>query len=107
MKPEDFERLKDSVIEAGQIMRGERAAARESVYEIQLPREKATTSFAVCVQTDDPELLIPAKIYEITVYENDLVRVVDEAREAAIYPASFFMTISLPEAVENALAKIA
>jgi hypothetical protein len=65
------------------------------------------TSLAVCVQTDDPELLIPRKIYEITLYENDLARVVDEAGEATIYPASFFMVISLPEAVENALAEIA
>jgi hypothetical protein len=37
MKPEDFELLKESIIEAGQIMRGDRVAARESVYEIQLP----------------------------------------------------------------------
>jgi hypothetical protein len=33
--------------------------------------------------------------------------VIDEAGDAAIYPAGFFITISLPEAVENALAKIA
>ena len=107
MTSENFERLKESVIEAGQVMRGERAAARESIHEIQLPREEAVTSLAVCVQTDDPELLIPRKIYEITLYENDLARVIDEAGEAAIYPANFFIAISLPEAVENALAKIA
>jgi hypothetical protein len=107
MKSENFERLKESIVEAGQVMRGERAPARESVLEIQLPREKAVTSFAVCIQTDDPELLIPRKIYEITLYENDLARVIDEAGEATIYPASFFMAISLPEAVENALAEIA
>lgn len=107
MKSENFERLKESIVEAGQVMRGERAAARESVHEIQLPHEMAVTSLAVCVQTDDPELLIPRKIYEITLYENDLARVVDEAGEATIYPASFFMAISLPEAVENALAEIA
>ncbi|HEY6401732.1 MAG TPA: hypothetical protein VI479_10010 [Blastocatellia bacterium] len=107
MTSENFERLKESIIEAGQVMRGERAAARESVHEIQLPREKMNTSFAVCVQTDDPDLLILRKIYEITLYENDLARVIDEAGEAATYPASFFMTISLPEAVESVLAKIA
>lgn len=107
MKAEDFERLKESIIEAGQVMRGERAPARESVHEIELPSEKATTSFAVCIQTDDPELLTLRKIYEINLYENDLVRVIDEAGDAAIYPAVFFITISLPEAVENALAKIA
>lgn len=107
MKTEDFERLKESIIEAGQVMRGERAPARESVHEIELPPEKATTSFAVCIQTDDPELLTPRKIYEINVYENNLVRVIDEAGEAAIYPASFFMTLSLPQAVANVLVKIA
>jgi hypothetical protein len=40
---------------------------------------------------ESPELLIPRKVYEISVYENDLVRVIDEAGEAAIYPADFFM----------------
>jgi hypothetical protein len=88
-------------------MRSERAAAREPVHEIQLPHDNAATSLAVCVQTDNPELLLPRKNYEVTLYENNLARVIDEAGEAAIYLASFFMAIRLPEAVENALAKIA
>jgi hypothetical protein len=46
MTPENFERLKESIVEAGQVMRGERAATRESVHEIQLPREMAVTTLA-------------------------------------------------------------
>lgn len=107
MKKEDFERLQESIIEAGQVMRGERPAARAAVHDIRLLPDQPPTSLAVCVETDDPALLMPRKIYEITIYENDLVRVIDEAGEAAIYPAGFFMPINLPEVVEHALARIA
>lgn len=105
MKTEDFERLKESMIEAGEIMRGQRAPARGSVHETQ--EQPPVTSLAICLKTDDPELLIPRRIYEVTQFNNGLVRVIDEAGEAAIYPASFFVAISLPQAIETALAKIA
>jgi len=43
MSKERFERLKDSVIEAGQVMRGERQPRREFTYEIELTgRSKST-----------------------------------------------------------------
>lgn len=107
MKKEDFERLQESIIEAGQMAHGQRAAAREVVYEASWPPASSATALAVCVETDDPALLIPRKIYEVTVYENDLVRVIDEAGEATICPSSFFMPVNLPEVVAQALARIA
>lgn len=107
MNKEDFERLKASVIEAGQILRGEKAPARETVYEVPAQRGTTLDTFAVCVTTDDPALLIPHKIYAITLYDDRYARVVDEDGETTIYPADFFMPISLPQEIESALAKVA
>ncbi len=107
MNKEDFERLKASVIEAGQILRGEKATARETVYEVPEKRSASWDTFAVCVATDDPTLLIPHKIYAVTLYDDRYVRVVDEAGETTIYPADFFMPISLPQEIETTLAKTA
>lgn len=106
MKKTDFERLKQSVIEAGEILRGERPPARETVYEVTSPREVVKT-LAVCISTDDPALLIPRKIYELTVVDGKYARVIDEAGEAAVYPAEFFLPVSLPQVVESALARLA
>ena len=107
MKKSEFEQLKKSVIEVGEVIHGQRKPSREFTYEIPARRKKPLKTYAVCIETDDAELLIPRKIYEITIGDNDLVRVVDEAGEAAIYPANFFMPISLSKDVETALAKIA
>ena len=107
MKKKDFERLKASVIEAGQILRGEKAPARETVYELPAQRGNTTQTFAVCVTTDDPALLIPHKIYPITLYDDRYARVVDEAGETTIYPADFFLPINLPQEIERTLAKTA
>lgn len=107
MNKEDFERLKASVIEAGQILRGEKAPARETVYEVPAQRGSTLDTFAVCVTTDDPALLIPHKIYAITLYDDRYARVVDETGETTIYPADFFMPLNLPDVVAHALARIA
>lgn len=106
MKKKDFERLKQSVIEAGQILRGGRQPARETIYEV-TTRPALANLLAVCVVTDDPGLLMPRKIYEIIVVDGKYARVIDEAGEAAVYPADFFLPLSLPQEIESASAKIA
>lgn len=106
MKNEDFERLKHSVIEAGQVLRGERQPIRETVYEVRaLPSQSRL--LAVCVATDEPELLIPRKIYELVVVDGKYARVIDETGEAAVYPADFFLPLSLSQEIESTLAKVA
>ena len=107
MKQKDFDRLKASIIEAGKINRGETEPAQVTVLELSEANRSETQAFAVCIDTDDRTLLIPRKLYPVTLYDNKFVRVVDEAGEATIYPASFFLPVSLAREVENALAKIA
>ncbi len=51
--------------------------------------------FAVCLQSDDDGLLIPLKVYEVTVSEAGHFGVTDEAGERAVYPAEFFMLLDI------------
>jgi hypothetical protein len=105
MKKEHFEGLKASVIEAGKILRGEAQPSREFVYEVPDSFPPPVKALAVCVETDDPELLIPRKIYEIEI-TGDFARVIDEAGEAAVYPARFFIPINLPAEVQEIIAQL-
>ena len=105
MKKEDFERLKESVIEAGKMLRGEAQPSREFVHEVPESPAPTVKVLAVCVETDDPELLVPRKIYEIEV-TGEFARVIDEAGEAAVYPAQFFIPINLPAEVQEIIAQL-
>ena len=106
MKTEDFQGLLESVREAKQILRGEKQAAREFVVEVPLDRSKGQTSYVICIQTDDPSLLIPRKIYEANYSHSGLVRVVDEAGAATLYPENFFIPIAFPKEVERVSAQV-
>lgn len=103
MKKENFERLLESVKEASQISRGEIEPAREVWIEIPktLCRE---TGFALCIKTDDPKLLVPAKIYQAKFSSTGHVGVIDEEGEAAVYPSDFFIQVEFPAEVANVLA---
>jgi hypothetical protein len=107
MNETNFSQLLRSVREAKQMLRGERKAAREFVVEVPSPAAQSATSYALCVQTDDPTLLTPRKIYLPTYSQAGLVQVVDEAGESALYPKEFFVPIALPKEIEQVLAQIA
>jgi hypothetical protein len=106
MSEKVLKELTESIREAGQIMRGERAPSR--VFERPTPRRrrKLPKRFAVCVQTDDAELLIPRKIYEVTPLTSGHISVVDEAGETALYPEDHFILLELPPQVEKALEAV-
>ena len=58
MSKERFERLRQSIIEAGQVMRGEIEPSREFTYEVEAPhlRINAATDWAICVTDEDDAL---------------------------------------------------
>ena len=93
--------------EAKQILRGERKAAREFVVEVPPTTAQPSTSYALCVQTDDPALLIPRKVYTAIYPKAGLVRVTDEVGETALYPQEFFLPVAFPKEVEEVLAQVA
>jgi len=105
MKKENFERLKESIVEAGKILRGELPPSREFIHEVPESPEPTVHVLAVCVETDDAELLVPRKIYEIEV-TGEFARVIDEEGEAAVYPASFFIPINLPDKVRQLITQL-
>ena len=107
MSAENFKRLKQSVIEAGKIKRGEMKPSREFVFEIDSSEIKSPLeSWAICVETDDDELLIVGKVYQVKTLSGGFwVR--DEAGESTLCSAEFFLPVSLPQEVTQKLSNLA
>ena len=59
--------------------------------------------FAVCLETDDRELLIPFKVYRVKL-RGEYVCVRDEKGEPAVYPRSVFLPLQLPPETVNVLS---
>ena len=72
-------------------------------------RRNPTPRFAVCVSTDDPDLLTPRMIYRVlpddSAARSDYVRVIDNEGEDYLYPAKYFVFVELPRAVERAILR--
>ena len=65
-----------------------------------------TKGLAVCIETDNNELLRRRKIYNVIFIGKDLIQVTNESGEQAIYSANCFLRIELPAEVENIIEKI-
>ena len=74
-----------------------------------LKRRNTEPRFAVCVETDDPDLLTPRMIYQVLPDESaarsEYVRVIDNEGEDYLYPAKYFVIVDLPREVERALRR--
>jgi hypothetical protein len=72
-------------------------------------RRNTTPRFAVCVETDDPDLLTPRMIYQVLPDESaarsEYVRVIDNEGEDYLYPAKYFVIVELPREVERAFLR--
>jgi len=70
---------------------------------------KPELKFALCVHTDDPDLLTLRRVYRVLPDESaarsDCIRVVDNEGEDYLYPASYFILVDFPPAVERALLR--
>jgi hypothetical protein len=70
-------------------------------------RPKRKRKFAICVRTDDPDLLTPRLIYEVwpdkSAAKSQHIRVIDNEGEDYLYPAAYFVFVEFPSAVELAL----
>ena len=66
--------------------------------------------FAICIHTDDPDLLTPRRIYQVLPDESAAksqdIRVIDNEGEDYVYPASYFIFVDFPPAVEQALLRV-
>jgi hypothetical protein len=107
MKKAEFEELLESVRQGGAILRGETEPSR--MFKDKIPRRngKLETRLGICVKTDDPALLVVNKIYPVTLLADDLIRVIDEEGEAAVYSSDHFLYVSFPPKVEQVLSRLA
>ena len=71
---------------------------------------KLTPLFAICINTDDPDLLTPRMVYEIlpdeSAAKSNHVRVVDNEGEDYLYPADYFVFVNFSTAVKKTLKTI-
>jgi len=71
--------------------------------------QNSTPRFAVCVSTDDPDLLTPRMIYQVlpddSAARSNYVRVIDNEGEDYLYPAKYFVFVELPREVERAILR--
>ena len=70
---------------------------------------KADPGFAICIKTDDRDLLTPRMIYEVLpdqkAAESNCVRVIDNEGEDYLYPESYFILVDLPPEAKQALSE--
>lgn len=70
-------------------------------------RPKHKRQFAICIRTDDPDLLTPRRVYEVlsdeSAAKSKYIRVIDNEGEDYLYPAAYFMFVDFPPAVKQAL----
>lgn len=108
MRTDEFEELLESVREGGAILRGEVKPSR-SFHHAPTPAEqwRLQKAFAICVKTDNPEILVLNKIYQVMPLADDMLRVSDESAETSVYPSDYFLLVSFPPEVEQILARVA
>ncbi len=70
-------------------------------------RPSPARQLAVCLRSDDSDLLTPRRIYEVLPDESaarsQYLRIIDNEGEDYLYPADYFVFVDFPPAVEQAL----
>ncbi|HEY0080851.1 MAG TPA: hypothetical protein VGB73_19770 [Pyrinomonadaceae bacterium] len=73
-------------------------------------RRNSTPRFAVCINTDDPDLLTPRMIYQVledeSAAKSNYIRVIDNEGEDYLYPAEYFILVDFPRDVALALLRV-
>ena len=74
-------------------------------------KRKAQVTFAVCVRNESSEDLVLRKVYQVlpdaSAAKDNYLRVVDESGEDYLYPADFFIPLTLPALAARKLAEVA
>ena len=70
---------------------------------------KRKRRFVICIRSDDSDLLTPRRIYEVlpdeSAAKSKYIRVINNEGEDYLYPASYFVPVEFPPAVEQALKR--
>jgi hypothetical protein len=106
MNSEKFEQLKASVIEAGRIMKGELNPSRVFTYEVAESPKPLEEVWAICIDSNDHQALIPLKLYHVKYGEHG-VWVRDENGEMTSCDADDFLPINFTREIEELLTEAA
>ena len=72
-------------------------------------RPKLKRQFAICLRSDDADLLTPRRIYQVlpddSAAKSKYIRVIDNEGEDYLYPAAYFVFVDFPPAVEQKLLR--
>ncbi len=73
--------------------------------------QKTTRKFVICIRNEGSDDLVRGKVYSVlpdaSAARSDYLRIVDESGEDYLYPAKFFVPITLPIAAKRALGATA
>jgi hypothetical protein len=72
-------------------------------------RKDSSQQFAICIQSDEAELLTPRMIYQVlpdeSAAKSNYIRVIDNEGEDYLYPADYFIFVDFPQEIERALLR--
>ena len=72
-------------------------------------RKDSVPKFAICIQSDDADLLTPRMIYQVlpdeSAAKSNYIRVIDNEGEDYLYPAGYFIFVDFPREIERALLR--
>jgi len=72
-----------------------------------IEHKKRDSEFAICIDTDDPDLLTPRMIYEVLPDEHaaqsNYIRVIDNEGQDYLYPSDYFIFSEFTLTVKQAL----
>jgi hypothetical protein len=66
--------------------------------------------FAICIKSDDPDLLTPRMLYQVLPDESaarsHYLRVIDNEGEDYLYPEDYFLRVHFPNDIEYTLTRM-
>jgi hypothetical protein len=74
-----------------------------------MAQENSKKIFVICIENKDCEDLEKRKIYQVIpdkeASEDGYLRIIDESGEDYLYPESYFVSIQVPQKVQEALSE--
>ncbi len=105
MNEKNFKELLESIKEVGLMEKGELEPAREFVIKNQPNSNSGVKAFAVCLTTEDEEL-VPMKIYSVIFHPKlKTCTVKDENNETLVCPDEGFLPVEFPNKIKKVLEK--
>ncbi|OLE55641.1 MAG: hypothetical protein AUG51_01485 [Acidobacteria bacterium 13_1_20CM_3_53_8] len=72
-------------------------------------RKDSVPKFAICIHSDDIDMLTPRMIYQMlpdeSAAKSNYIRVIDNEGEDYLYPADYFIFVDFPREIERALLR--